>query len=124
MSVRKEVEALLKDAWKNDPVLSAFRVIATERALDDIKEPTALLRIDSVTRLPEAPLSQRTVNIRLTLISPHQDVDLAADELDEAVDAALDYLDKSFSHDEATTVNYGNRLAFDIPLHIIARKDA
>lgn len=123
MSVRKAVEAQLQADWGDIPELVALRVIATERELDDITQPTALIRAKSYDRTAAAPQSHRNVGLLLTLISPYLDLDRAGDQLDAITPAALDYLDTRYSHEAATAVGYGSRLAFDIPFTVIASKE-
>lgn len=122
MSVRSDFEAELTEAWADIPALASVRVIATERPLDDIQRPTALIRQQSIARTPTVPNSHRTVTLLLTLISPHLDLDKAADQLDELVGAALDYISPRYSHDDAELADYGKRLAYDIRVPIIAHK--
>lgn len=122
MSVRSDFEAELTEAWADIPALASVRVIATERPLDDIQRPTALIRQQSIARTPTVPNSHRTVTLLLTLISPHLDLDKAADQLDELVGAALDYISPRYSHGEAELADYGKRLAYDIHVPIIAHK--
>jgi hypothetical protein len=124
MSVRTDVAALLKADWAEIPELAELRVIATERNLDKLTQPTALIRLKSIGREPSAPLKARRVDLLLTLISEHIDLDLAGDDLEEFAAAALDYLGPRFVHDPAEVVGYGERLAVDIPLHIIASPEA
>ena len=57
-----------------------------------------------------------------TLISPLLDLDKAATQLDALVEALLDYLDTRYKHDDATVVGYTERLAYDIPITVIAKK--
>ncbi|WP_341935516.1 hypothetical protein MRBLWO14_001168 [Microbacterium sp. LWO14-1.2] len=123
MSVRKEIETQLKADWADIAELAGVRVIATERELDDITVPTALIRGKSFALTPQAPLSHRNVGLLVTLISPHLDLDRAGDQLDDIVTATLDYLDARYSHDDATAVGYGARLAYDIPFTVIASKE-
>lgn len=123
MSVRTEIADMLTADWADIPALAGVRVIATERAIDEIDQPTALIRVKTVGKAPAAPLSHRNVGLLLTLISPHLDLDLAADELDELTAAALDYLDTRFIHEDATTVGYVESLAVDIPLTVLAAKE-
>lgn len=123
MSVRTELAEQLTTDWADIPTLAVLRVVTTERELDDIQTPTALLRTNTIGKAPTAPNSHRHVGLLLSLISPHLDLDRAADELDELVSAALDYLDPRFLHDDATVVGYGNRLAFDIPITVLAAKE-
>lgn len=121
MSVRKVLEQELREAWADVPELAAFHVIATERQLDAINRPTALLRQTRIARLPQAPASRAvSVNVLLTLISPHADLDRAADQLDDAVPAALEYLRRRYLSAEAEAVGYLKLLAYDIPLTIYA----
>lgn len=124
LSVRKSVEAMLKTDFADIPELAELRVIATERNLDTPQQDTALIRQRSLRRLPEAPLSHRRVGMLLTIISAREDFDRAGDDLDEYVPAALNYLDKRFAPpDEATSVLYEDRLAYDIPFSVIASKE-
>lgn len=123
MSVRTEIADMFATDWADIPELAGVRVVATERALDDIQVPTALLRIKSVGRSDAAPNSHRNYRLTLTLISAHTDMDRAADELDELVDQVLRYLDTRIKYDPAEVVGYDDRLAFDIPLTILASKD-
>lgn len=122
MSVRTDFEAELTAAWAGIPELAALRVIATERDLDDIQRPTALIRQKRIARTPTVPNSHRTTTLLLTLISPHLNLDKALDQLDEFVYAALDYISPRYTHDEAEIVGYGARLAYDVNVQIIAHK--
>ena len=122
MSVRTDFEAELTAAWAGIPELAALRVIATERDLDDIQRPTALIRQKRIARTPTLPNSHRTTTLLLTLISPHLNLDKALDQLDEFVHAALDYISPRYTHDEAEIVGYGARLAYDVNVQIIAHK--
>lgn len=118
MSVRKELETALTAAFPD------IKVIATEKALGDITKPTLLIRGRSVTLTDGAPLSHRDVGLLLTLISPHLDLDRAADQLDDLVIQVLDWLDPRYSHEPAAMVGWTTtRLAYDIPTTIIASKE-
>lgn len=124
MSVRTEFEALLKADWAGIPDLAGVRVVATERDLDDIQDFTALIRARTLARFPEAPQNTRLVGLLLTLISPHLDMDRAQDDLDVRADAVFDYLGTRYRHGEATQTGWGDaRLAYDIPVSIIAPKE-
>lgn len=124
MSFGTELADVIRDDWTEIPALAGVRVIATERELDEIDVPTALLRVKSVGRSPAAPLSHRNVDVLVTLISPHLDADRATEELDVLLDAALDYFDTRYKHDDAAAVGYSDRLAFDIPISVMAAKSA
>lgn len=123
MSIRKDTATKFADDWKDIPALAGVRVIATERELDDVTKPTALIRQKTIARTPEAPQSHRNIGLLVTFISSHTDLDKAADQLDAIVAAALDYLDLEFRHEEATAVGYASRLAYDLPFTVIASKE-
>lgn len=124
MSVRTQVADKLATDWTTIPELAGLHVLATERSLDAIHVDTALIRQKSIGRAPAAPQGAQTVRLLLTLISAHEDMDRAADDLDGYVEAALDYLPKAFLHGDADAVAYADRLAYDIPLTITAKKEA
>jgi hypothetical protein len=122
MSIRQDVADMLQDAWADIPELAEVRVLATQRGIDELSKPTALITSRTLGRVPEAPNSDyfRT-GLMLTLISPHADLDRAQDQLDEIAEAALKFLQTFCVHEDATTVGWGDsRLAFDIPITIFA----
>lgn len=123
MSVREEFGEGLRADWASVPQLATLDVRVTERALEEVKRPIALVRQKRVSRAPEAPQSHRKVELLLTLISPHINLDSAAEDLDQWVEAALDYLDPRYEHDAAECVAYAQRLAYDIPITILASKE-
>ncbi|TQJ31949.1 hypothetical protein [Microbacterium sp. SLBN-146] len=120
MSVRKQIADQLRADWAEIPNLANVRVIGTERTIDRLDQPTALLRLRTIERLPQAPLAGRNVGLLLTLISEREDLDLAGDDIEELTEAVLTYLGPRYKHDRAEVVGYGDRLAVDIPLTIIA----
>ncbi|WP_295012497.1 hypothetical protein [uncultured Microbacterium sp.] len=118
MNVRQQLAADLQAAFPK------LRVIATERKLAEVKTPTLLIRARSIDLTAGAPLSHRDVGLLLTLISPHLDLDRAADQLDVLAPQLLDWLDPKYLHEAAQLVGYDARLAYDIPTTIIASKEA
>ncbi|MCE4024666.1 hypothetical protein LXM50_01625 [Microbacterium sp. Au-Mic1] len=118
MSLRKDIEALFREDWAEDPILSQLRVIATERELDQLAQDTALIRLKGLRREPTAPLRAKRVELLLTIISARTDLDRAGDDLEEYMNAAEDYLGPRFMHDAPSIVGYNDRLAIDIPLYI------
>lgn len=124
MSIRKQIEELFQTDWASIPVLKDLRVIATERELDSVDQPTALIRIKRMEREPSAPMSARRVGLLLTIISEHVDLDEAGDDLEDYAEVAMEYLSTRFMHDPVEVVGYGDRLAIDIPLTIITVPEA
>lgn len=121
MSVRSDLEAQFRTDWAEIPALSGWRVVATERAVDEPKVPTAVIRQKTIARLPEAPASHLVVGMALAMVAPYADPDQAADLLDDAVPAVLEYLRTRYrSVGEAEAVGWtGSRLAYDIALTVI-----
>lgn len=117
MNVRQQLAADLQAAFPK------LRVIATERKVAEVKTPTLLIRAQTLDVTAGAPLSHRDVGLLLTLISPHLDLDRAADQLDTLAPQILDWLDPRYQHTAAQLVGYGDRLAYDIPTTIIASKE-
>lgn len=126
MSARSEFAAVLAEAWADIPALAGVRVIATERELDVIDRPTFVIRSRTIARAPQAPTSHRLVGVMGSLVSPHADLDKAQDQLDDLVDAVLDHLHTVplTMPGEATSAGWtDSRLAFDIPITILAKKE-
>lgn len=123
MSVARDIAARAELDWAGHPTLSEVRIVASEKVIDTPRVPTVILRQTSIGRCPELPLSHRNVGVLLTIVSPHQDMDKAGEQLFSLVDAILDYLDRLYAHEDATQVAYLDRLAYDIPLTAIAAKD-
>lgn len=124
MSARSEFAEALEAAWADIPALAGVRVIATEREIDLPSTPTFIIRSKTIARSAEAPLSHRDIGLLGSLVSPHADLDKAQDQLDDLVDAVLDHLDTFCRHGDATTAAWNDsRLAFDIPITILASKE-
>jgi hypothetical protein len=123
VSVRKDFEALLTSDWAEIPALSGVRVLATEAPLDEVERPTALIRIKSVERHPQAPQGAFWHGFTLHLISSHFDPDRAADQLEELLEAVLDYFKPRplFKYEQA---EFGlateSNLAYLIPISVTA----
>lgn len=123
MSIRAELAANLRNAWKNHPTLKVVRVVSTERNIGVVTRPTVLIRQKSIGKAKEAPNSYWAVGMLLTVISRHTDPEKGATELDDIVPAILAHLDKTYQHEDAEAVAYGSeRLAYDIPTTVLAPK--
>ena len=119
MSLRKDIEALFREDWAEDPILSQLRVIATERQLEVPAQDTALIRIKGLQREPSAPLRRKRVRLLLTIISARTDLDRAGDDIEDYLNAIEDYLGPRFLHDPPEVVGYNDRLAIDIQFYNI-----
>lgn len=114
---------VLAEAWADNPHLPDIDVIATERELDRLPRLTVQIRVNSIGKAPEVPLSHRLVRLDLVVISAHDDIDMATDELDEVVPVILNDLDKRFPHDDAELARYGEYMAYRIPIQTLASKE-
>ncbi len=123
VSMARQVGDKLTEDWADIEALAPLVVMATERELDDIRKPVALLRRKTIAKTPEAPLSHRNYGLLLTIISNRTDADEAAEQLDAFVEPVLTYLDTTYRHGDAELVGYNNRLAYDIPLTALGKKD-
>ncbi|WP_336630773.1 MULTISPECIES: hypothetical protein [unclassified Microbacterium] len=124
MSIRADLAARLRDAWRTHPTLKRVRVVCTERNVGVISAPTVLIRQKSIGKAKEAPTSHWAVGMLITVITRHTDPEKGASELDDIVPAILAYLDKTFQHEDAEAVAYGTeRLAYDIPTTVLAPKE-
>lgn len=120
MTVGTKLADHLRTAWEEDEVLSTFRVIATERALDVIEEPTFLLRLQGVSRLQAAPLTKRRYEFTANIISPRLDLDEAIEELEEWIELLLPDLGKRLSIGPITIVSHFGFLAAELTLYTVA----
>lgn len=107
------------------PALSGIKVVDSIRDLGQITAPTIVVKTDSYEKLAVAPLSKRQGNFTLTLISKHQDIDRAEDELDDLLELLLPALITSgVVWQSATQVGYGDsNLAYDITVTSILTKE-
>ena len=130
-AIRKYTKAVAEPEWRKaihsraSSALEVLQVKVTERALDEVSKPTALIRSRSVGRSAATPISHRDVGLLLTLISPHTDADRAMDQLEDFTSEVLDWLDTSdIRHGDATTTAWDDsRLAIDIPITVFAQKE-
>ena len=119
-SHRAQLAAALKphlpDTW---------RIVPAQRNVDFGNKVTLLVKQRSYVRLAQAPASHLTIEFVLTLVSKHQDIDRAEDELDELLPDLLPLLETSkMRWESATKVEVdGNRLGYDIILHLVTPKE-
>ncbi len=123
MSVVRFLEEQLTADWEDHEELSDVWVKATQGELKAFSRVTVIVSQQTIGPFPQAPHAKRTVGVTLEVVSPTDDIDAAADELELIVPAILDYLDPLYLHDVATAFLYGGLLAYRIPLTVIANKE-
>lgn len=101
--------------------LENVRLVRSVRAVDELSTPILQVKTDSFEKLPEAPIRKRIGHFTATLVSPHQDVDKAEDQLDDLLEVLLPALFTfGLSYQDATQVSYGDQyLAYDIRIDTI-----
>lgn len=123
--IRHEIAEMIREYWEEIPELADIKVVASERQLEEILDLTAVLRMVSIGRSPDLPLSHRNVKMNVVLISGMDSADHAADELEERLEHVLNWLDDFFRHEDAEFVTYGEgRYAYLIPITVLAANTA
>lgn len=115
MSMRKDLAAYLEQLVAEIEPLNDIKVVDSTRALGEITRTTLVVKTDRYEKLPEAP-QKRQGRFVLTLISKHQDIDRAEDDLDDRLEVLLPALTTSgLIWTSAAQVGYGDsNLAYDI----------
>lgn len=125
MSIRTDVAQLIREALADGP-LADIKIVTSERDIGKIGRAAIIVKQQSIGRLPAAPLSHRNVGVIVTVISAHQDLDRAEDDLDVIVPDVLNALDNQaiLTWSGAAKVGWGeSNLAYDITLEVIADKE-
>jgi len=122
------VRKTLIDALK--PLLpSDWRLIPYATNLDTISRPVVMLRLKTIEKLAQAPLSHRTATFTLTVIEPRTEPGPADDALDDKlIDllAAIDDFGAGLTWSTATSVVWGDPAsnpAYDIELQLPYAKE-
>ena len=126
MSMRRALAAYLEQVRDATPGLERVKVVESVRALGTLSQTTLIVKTDSYTPEPVAPLSKRRGNFTLTLVSRHQDIDDAEDDLDDTLEVLLPaLLTHAVIWTEATQVGFGDsNLAYDIKVTSVLIPDA
>jgi hypothetical protein len=118
MSIRTDLCDYLAGILAATTGLTDIKLVRSVRELGEIAGPVLIVKTDSFEKLAAAPLQKRQGNFTATLISPHQDIDRAEDDLDDRLEILLPtLLTHAVLWVDATQVGYGERnLAYDIRL--------
>ena len=122
MSVRSFLVEKFEADWAGILELADIHVEASQKDVVVNSRVTAVISQRGISRFPQAPVSQRLVNLTLTLISPLVDVDDGTDELEPIIPTVLDYLDGDYPNDGAEFGLVGERAAYSIPFSVISQK--
>lgn len=93
-----------------------WNIVTSQRAVDNVDRPTILLKQATIEPLAAAPNGQYAVGYTVTIVDPHQDIELAETALDENVLAVWAVLltAKATNPKKATKVLFNQYLAYDI----------
>lgn len=124
MTIRSDVATLITEALAGGP-REDTKVVTSERELGQLDRSAVLVRGATLARTPGAPLSHRNVGLTVTIVSAHQDLDYAEDDLDELVPDILDALDHQsiLTWTGARKVAYDDtHLAYDVDIDVITER--
>jgi len=118
--------------WVSDqlkPLLPrGWELVPYTRVLDAIEKPTVMVRLNSISRLPEAPMAAHITEYVVTIVNPAADPGQADAALDDDIADLLHALDQTRNEHglpvlrwtRAERVIYAETyLAFDISVEVI-----
>jgi hypothetical protein len=117
--IKAQVEPLL-------PAKRKWRVIPYQDNLDVVDAPTAMFKIKTIVRTPEAPRNNHTVTFVMTVIEPTADSKRGEDLLGVDIDDFLFALDtvKNLVWTKAERVVYNaSNPAYDIDIEVVTQKE-
>jgi hypothetical protein len=125
MSVRTVLIEQLEALVAATPDLAGVRVVPSVRDVGALSQPVLIVKTNSLTKLPASPRSHFNGNFTLTLVSQHQDIDRAEDQLEGLLEVLLPALFTfSMSWESADQVAYGDSyLAYDITTNSIYKRE-
>ncbi len=124
MSLRADLIAYLGELIPTIEGLEDVRVIPSVRALDELSKPVLIVKTNGLRKLAQSPRSHMGGEFTLTLVSPHQDIDKAEDDLDARLELLLPGLFTfGLSWQSADQANYDDtRLCYDITVTSIYKR--
>jgi hypothetical protein len=124
MSARSALVEYLTTLVAATPELEDVRVIPTTRTLGELSKPVLIVKTNSLSKIPAAPRAGFIGSFTLTLVSPHQDLDLAEDDLEARLEVLLPALFTwGLLWESADQAQYDeNRICYDIQTTSILNK--
>jgi len=116
MSARTALVEYLTTLVASKPELEDIRVIPTIRYVGEISTPILIVKTNSLSKIAAAPRSGLLGSFTLTLVSPHQDIDRAEDDLEARLEVLLPSLFTwGLLWETADQAQYDeNRICYDI----------
>jgi hypothetical protein len=89
MSLRTDLTLYLQEICTATTGLEDVRVMPSVRDVGALSKPVLIVKTNALEKLPQAPRSHFQGSFTLTLVSPHQDIDLAEDDLEARLEVLL-----------------------------------
>lgn len=89
MSLRTDLTTYLQEICTATTGLQDVRVLPSVRDVGALSKPVLIVRTNSLQKLPQAPRLKFVGNFTLTLVSPHEDIDKAEDDLEARLEILL-----------------------------------
>ena len=122
MSTRDTLIQYLETVLPATEGLEGIKLVKSIRANDVLSQPILVVKTVSFVKLAEAPIGNMMGEFLLTLVSPHNDIERAEDELDDLLEVLLPALFNShLVWTSATQVSLEGRLAYDIAVSNILK---
>ena len=123
MSTRDSLITYLTTLLGATEGLEDVRLVKSVRATDVLSKPVLIVKTVSFQKLPAAPIGNMLGEFLLTLVSPHDDVELAEDQLDDLLEIILPTLfNNHLVWTSAAQVSYdAKHIAYDIAVSNILR---
>ena len=122
MSTRDTLIQYLETVLPATEGLEGIKLVKSIRANDVLSQPILVVKTVSFVKLAEAPIGNMMGEFLLTLVSPHNDIERAEDELDDLLELLLPALFNShLVWTSATQVSLEGHLAYDIAVSNILK---
>lgn len=126
MSLRTDLVTYLQEVVAATPGLEDVKVVPSVRQVGELDRPHLIVKTDSYTKVPAAPLRKLGASFVLALVSPHRDIDRAEDDLETRLELLVPALfNHGMSWEDATQTGFGDSyLAFDIRVNSIYKRSS
>ena len=122
MSTRDTLIQYLETVLPATEGLEGIKLVKSIRANDVLSQPILVVKTVSFVKLAEAPIGNMMGEFLLTLVSPHNDIERAEDDLDDLLEVLLPALFNShLVWTSATQVSLEGHLAYDIAVSNILK---
>lgn len=124
MSLRTDLVQYLTETLAATDGLDDIKVVGSVRQIGQLDGPVLIVKTDTYAKVAAAPIRNLGAEFTLVLVSPHQDLDRAEDDLEARLELLVPFLfNHGMSWQDATQTAYGEQnLAFDIRITSIYKR--